>query len=360
MIYMDHNATTPLHPAVLAAMLETAKIYGNPSSRHAPGSLARAMLDNCRAQIASFINAEPDEIIFCASGSEANNMVMNSFESCLISSIEHPSISAHSAAQIRVDRHGTVDMDDLAAKLKQRPQLVSIILANNEIGTIQNIKGISKLVHDNGARLHSDGVQAVGKIPIDVKALKLDYLSFSAHKIYGPRGSAVLFVRQGAPIKPLIMGGGQEYGLRSGTENLMAIAGFAKALELRAADMEHEAQALCTMHRMLLEGLSRISDVYITGHPENCLPGTINAAFMGAEGERIVDCLSDAGFAVSTGSACSSGSFEPSHVLEACNTPCEYARGAIRISLGRSNTIRHIQALLKILPQVVDRVRCEI
>ena len=380
-IYMDNNATTPLHPEVKRAMAEAMEAYGNPSSLHGIGRSARQLVESARENIASFLGADPEDLIFVGSGSEANNTVL-SVVSCqskacehtygganeiVTTTIEHPCILETSKClrergvnvqYVGVDKHGTVDLGQFNDMVTERTRLVSVMMANNEIGTIQDIKALAEIVHQRGALFHTDAVQAVGKIPIDVRDLDVDFLTLSGHKIYGPKGVGALYVKKGAPFCPLIRGGHQERGRRAGTENTIGIVGFGKAIEMRAQEMEAEERRLLELKATLREGIEEnVPDVRFIGHPTDCLPGTLNVAFEGAEGEAILLYLDLEGIAVSTGSACASGSLEPSHVLLATGLPMECAHGSIRISLGRENTMEDVKYMLEILPRVIGRIR---
>ncbi len=380
-VYLDNNATTPLHPAVKQAMVEAMDVFGNPSSLHEAGRLAREYVENARAAVADFIGASADEVIFVGSGSEANNTVLSiltcpgrgcgcppgSETQVLTTTIEHPCIMESAACLqergvrvrfVGVDAYGKVDLDQYREALRQGAQLVSVMMANNEIGTLQDIKLLAALAHEHGALFHTDAVQAVGKVPVNVADLGVDFLTISGHKIYGPKGIGALYVRRGAPFCSLIRGGHQEKGRRAGTENTLGIVGFGKAVELRAVEMAEEAERLRAMKAALRQGIeAQIPDVHFSGHPTDALPGTLNVSFDGAEGEAILLYLDMAGIAVSTGSACASGSLDPSHVLLAIGLPVERAHGSIRISMGRCNTMEDVEYVLATLPEVIATVR---
>ena len=381
-VYLDHNATTPLHPEVKKAMTEMMEIFGNPSSMHDFGREARKMIEDSRGSIAEFINAAPEEIIFVGSGSEANNTVFNLTACCaslecssackhgkgiITTSIEHPCILESSKClsergmnidYLKVDKYGKIDINELKELLLKKPALVSVMAANNEIGTIQDIKGIIKIVHDAGALFHTDAVQAVGKIPVDVKELDVDFLSFSAHKIYGPKGVGALYVKKGVPFCPFIRGGHQEQGRRAGTENTSGIVGMAKAIEMRKLEMAAEAKRLLALKTRLKDGLIKnIEDIQVNGHPEDCLVSTLNVAFSGVEGEAILLYLDIEGVAVSTGSACSSGSLDPSHVILATGAAPELAHGSIRFSLGRETIEEEIDYVIEKTTAIIKRLR---
>lgn len=380
-VYLDNNATTPLHPEVKRALTDGLELFGNPSSMHAFGREAREKVEEARTTTATFLDARPDEILFVGSGSEGNNTVLSLLRcdsttcSCALSgrpglvttSIEHPCVlsTAHDLARrghdvtyLGVDRHGRIDLDELRRSVTEKTGLVSIMLANNEIGTIQDVREAARITHAAGALIHTDAVQAVGKIPVNVRDLDVDFLTLSAHKIYGPKGVGALYVKRGAPYCPLILGGHQEGGRRAGTENSLGIIGLGKAVEMRGLEMAAEEKRLLELKQTLRTGIERaIPDVLFLGHPEHGLPGTLNVSFAGAEGEAILLYLDLAGIAVSTGSACASGSLDPSHVIMATGVPVENAHGSIRISLGRENTMDDVAYMLEHLPPIIGRIR---
>ena len=327
-IYLDHNATTPLHPEVKAAMANALDTFGNPSSLHGFGREAKTLVDIARDNVAALINATPEEIVFVGSGSEANNTVLSAL-SCvsahcrngmapgtdiITTTIEHPCVletckclrDRGLAVQFAaVDEYGKVDRAAFEEAVTDRTRVVSVMTANNEIGTVQDIRALAEIVHSHGALFHTDAVQAVGKIPVDVRELDVDFLTFSAHKIYGPKGIGALYVKKGASFCPLVRGGHQERGRRAGTENTLGIIGFGKAAETRASEMPEEAVRLRALRQNLREGIeARISDVSFNGHPTDCVPNTLNVSFDGVEGESILLYLDLEGVAVSTGSAC--------------------------------------------------------
>ncbi len=382
-IYLDNNATTPLHPVVKEEMIKAMDVFGNPSSLHQFGRAAKIMVKEAREAVASFIGCSPEEIIFTGSGSEANNTVLFilacpsqqcncssetiKYKRIITSTIEHPCIletvkclsdRGIEISYLNVDNYGKIKMEELEQQLKKGPALISIMTANNEIGTIQDIKKIARLAHQYSSLIHTDAVQAVGKIPIDVNDLEVDFLTLSAHKIYGPKGIGALYVRKGTPFCPLIRGGHQESGRRAGTENTLGIVGFGKAAEIRKTEMPSDYQRLLLLREKLRKGLkNKIEHVYFNGHPEDCLPNTLNVSFPGAEGEAILLYLDLAGIAVSTGSACASGSLDPSHVLLAIGIPVEYAHGSIRISMGRDTTEEDVDYMIEVLPGIIKRIR---
>ncbi|MCF8383144.1 MAG: cysteine desulfurase [Chlorobium sp.] len=380
-VYFDHNATTPLHPEVKKEMAEAMEMFGNPSSMHAWGREARANVEDARKRVAGFIGAGDDEIVFVGSGSEANNTVLSLFicatnqcipgtkmrSTIITTKIEHPCVLetseclAHRGARVRyldVDRYGKIDLDQLEGMLGDDVGLVSVMMANNEIGTFQDIETISKMTRGCGALMHTDAVQAVGKVPVDVNALGVDFLTISGHKIYGPKGVGALYVRKGTPYCPFIRGGHQERGRRAGTENTLGILGLGKAVEMRQLEMAGEKERLGALKAVLKQGIEeRIDDIYFNGHPTDSLSGTLNVSFPGAEGEAILLYLDLEGIAVSTGSACASGSLDPSHVLLATGVDAERAHGSIRISLGRESTMQEVEYVLDVLPRTIKRIR---
>ncbi len=380
-IYLDHNATTPLHPEVVKTVTETMSCFGNPSSMHEFGREARGLVEASRATVASFIGALPEEVIFVGSGSEGNNTVLSilgcqsQYCSCdrdnkthiVTTAIEHPCILETSKCMVQrgirvtylgVDRYGKIVLEQLRDSITEHTGVVSVMMANNEIGTLQDIREIARIVHEKGALFHTDAVQAFGKIPIHVNDLGIDFLTTSAHKIYGPKGVGMLYARRSVPFCPLVHGGHQERGRRAGTENTLGIVGLAKAVEMRAVEMENEETTLRSLKEALKKGIEEhIPDVSFNGHPTDSLAGTLNVSFAGAEGESILLYLDLEGIAVSTGSACASGSLDPSHVLLATGIPVEHAHGSIRMSLGRENTPEDVDYVLEKLPPIIAKIR---
>lgn len=383
LIYFDYNATTPLHPEVMATLKTAMKSFGNPSSMHSFGRQARELVETAREKVAALIEATPGELIFVGSGSEANNTVLTMLNcgsthtcagscsqqtSIITTSIEHPCVletskclrdKGNTVFYLDVDAQGKIKIDQLKDLLaKEKIGLVSVMMANNEIGTIQDIKSIAKISHQHGALFHTDAVQAVGKIPVSVKDLDVDFLTISGHKLYGPKGIGALYIRKGVPFCPLIRGGHQEQGRRAGTENTIGIIGMGKAVELRLKEMDKDTRRIRKLILQIHKGIEkRIPDIQFNGHPTDCLPNTVNVSFAGAEGEAILLYLDLEGIAVSTGSACASGSLDPSHVLLATGVSAERAHGSIRISLGRDNTQDDVEYLLDRLPKVIKKIR---
>jgi cysteine desulfurase len=382
-VYIDYNATTPLKAEVKAAMIADFDIYGNASSMHAAGRLAHARVEEARASVAKLLGAPSKDIIFTSGGSESNNTVFQTMRrlasgpdgkalnegrtGIIITAIEHPCV-LNSAAYLKtlgfkviilpVDEYGTIKMDAYKAALSDKTLLVSVMMANNEIGTIQDIRGISRMAKAAGAWMHTDAVQAVGKIPVNVEDLGVDYLTMSAHKIYGPKGVGALYIREGAPLFPLIHGGHQEDGLRAGTYNNLGILGFGKAAELAAGGVAAYGRELSALRDRLRDGLgSNIPNIKFNGHPTDALPNTLNVSFPGAEGEAILLSMDIMGIEASTGSACASGSLEPSHVLMATGVEPELAHGSIRFSLGWGITAADIDYIIETLPPIIARLR---
>ena len=380
-VYMDNNATTPLHPEVAAEMAASFDLYGNPSSMHSFGRETRARVEEARERVAELLNADTSSVIFTAGGSESNNTVLKlvtcSDATCvhcpanrkqiITTVIEHPSVlntvqklesRGVPATYIPVDVEGKIDLNRLEKEVTDRSALVSVMMANNEIGTVQNIREISDIAHRHGALVHTDAVQAVGKLPVSIRDLDVDFLSFSAHKLYGPKGVGVLYARQGAPFCTFIHGGHQEEGRRAGTLNTLGIIGLGKAVELASREMDEREARVKGLRDRLREGIENsIPDIYVNGHPEDNLAGTLNVSFRGAEGEAILLYLDLEGIAVSTGSACASGSLDPSHVLLATGIDAELAHGSIRFSLGAFNTEADVEYVLDTLPGIIGRIR---
>ena len=376
MIYADHAATTKTSPAAQKAMLECMEQYwGNPSSLYTLGQQAAEALERARKQVAACIGAQPQEIYFTSGGSEADNQALRSAaylgkrrgKTHLISTaIEHHAI-LHTLAQLEregftvtllpVDASGIVKVEDVAAALRPETALVSVMYANNEIGTIQPIAEIGALCRANKVLFHTDAVQAVGHLPVDVQAQNIDMLSLSGHKFHGPRGTGVLYVRKGVPLKALIEGGAQERGKRAGTENLPAIAGMAAALQEAVDHLEENNARLTVLRDRLIQGLSEIPHGGLNGDPVRRLPGNVNFCFEGIEGESLLLLLDDKGISASSGSACTSGSLDPSHVLLAIGRPHEVAHGSLRLSLGEENTPEEIEEIIAAVKEVVAYLR---
>lgn len=380
-VYLDNNATTPLHPEVKQTLVESFDLFGNPSSMHQYGREARIKIELAREQVADFLDADSDSIIFTGGGSESNNTALKIVtctdahctrcpalrKEIVTSTIEHPSVlntvktlegRGMPTVLVGVDQKGKIKIDELENAISGRTALVSVMMANNEIGTIQNIKRISEIAHSHGALMHTDAVQAVGKIPVSIRELDVDFLTFSAHKLYGPKGIGALYVRKGAPYCTLIHGGHQEDGRRAGTLNNLGIIGLGKAVSCAAKEYEASTSRLSGLRQRLLDGITgSVPDIHINGHESDCLPGTLNVSFRGAEGEAIMLYLDLDGIAVSTGSACASGSLDPSHVLLATGVDAELAHGSIRFSIGHFNSEDDIDYVLEKLPGIIEKIR---
>jgi cysteine desulfurase len=375
-IYMDHNATTPLREEVLEAMLPYLREqFGNASSLHAFGIQARRAVEQAREQMAAALGAQPREIVFTGCGTESDNQAIKGVafanrhrgDHIVTSRVEHKAVlqtcqylekQGFRVTYLPVDAYGVVDPQAVAQAITAETILVSVMAANNEVGTIQPIADIAQICRERGVLFHTDAVQAVGKLPVDVKDLGIDLLSLSAHKFYGPKGVGALVVRKGVRIDPLLHGGHQEWGRRAATENVAGIVGAARALELRLGEMEAEAKRLTALRERLYQGIvERIDHVTLNGHPTERLPGTLSVSFDYIEGEAIILGLDLEGVAVSSGSACTSASLEPSHVLLAMGVHPAVAQGSIRFSLGRANTDDDVDTVLEKLPPIIERLR---
>ena len=375
-VYLDHNATTPTHPEVVKAMLPYyEEVFGNASSIHQFGQQARKAIDKAREKVADFIGAKPEEIVFTSGGTEADNFAIKGIayanktkgKHIITSSIEHHAVlnpckylekQGFRVTYIPVDKYGLVNPDEVKKAITKETILITIMHANNEIGTIEPIAEIGKIAKEKGICLHTDAVQTVGKIPVDVNELNVDLLSLSGHKIYGPKGIGALYIRKGTRIQPLIQGGHHEKNRRAGTENVPAIVGLGKAIEIAKETMEGESIRLTNLRNKLCSGIGeKIDHVHLNGHPGKRLPNTLNMSFEFIEGESIILSLDMKGIAVSSGSACTSGSLEPSHVLKAMGVDPAIAQGSIRFSLGKDNTEEDINYVLEVLPEIIARLR---
>jgi cysteine desulfurase len=373
-VYLDHNASTPVHPEVVAAMLPyLTEIFGNASSVHAFGREARAGLDTAREQVAALLGAASDEIVFTSGGTESDNLALKGLAAArgrghlITSRIEHHAVlrtcqalegQGFAVTYLPVDEHGVIDPDDVKRAIRPDTIGISIMHANSEVGSLQPIADIGRIAREHRVPLHVDAVQTYGKLPIDVRGWGIDLLSCSAHKIYGPKGVAALYVRKGVKMAAVQHGGEHERRRRAGTENVPGIVGFGKAAEIRAREMDGEAVRVRALRDRLWEGLrARVPDVRLNGHPELRLPGTANVSFRHVESESIVLGLDLKGIAVSAGSACTSGNVEPSHVLVAMGVPLDWAMGAVRCSAGRSTTAEDIDYVLECVEPLVRKLR---
>jgi len=376
-VYLDHAATTPVDPEVAEAM---ARVYrdvpGNPSSIYAEGQAARALVDEAREQVAAAIGASPAEIVFTSGGTEADNLALRGVlkahrgerDGLVTTAIEHHAVldTAHDLALnahvrlrvVDVDRDGRVSPDAIAAAIDERTSLVSVMHANNEIGTLQPIAEIGAICRGAGVPLHSDAVQTVGALELDVRKTPVDLVSLNAHKFYGPKGVGALYVRKGTRIATMQTGGGQEKGRRTGTENVAGIVGLGVAMRIATERRVSESARQAALRDRIIDGvLARVPDAVLTGHRTERLPNNASFVVRGADGASLVMALDIAGFAVSSGSACTSGDTEPSHVILALGIDRETAKGSLRVTVGRGTTDADVDAFLAALPEVVARVR---
>lgn len=370
--YLDHNATAPLDASVLDAMLPfLTERCGNASSRHEYGRAARMAIDAARQQVGAAVGAHPTEVVFTGGGSEANNLFIKGAAAALkpaaiaISAIEHPCVreparqlarSGWAVHEIAVDAAGRIDSDDYAAALNKRPRLVSVMLANNETGVLQDVTRLAGEARAARAWFHTDAVQALGKVKLDFRALGAHALTLSAHKVYGPMGAGALILDKRVELQPLIAGGGQERGLRSGTENVAAIVGFGRACELAVSRLDQTTAHLRALRAALERGLAQLG-VHVFSADAERIPNTTFFGVPQIDGETLVAQLDRAGFAVASGSACSSASPEPSHTLLAMGIAPDVARGALRVSLGRANTPHDIDRFLQTLAELVMKLK---
>jgi len=372
--YLDNAATTKLSPAARDAMLRGYEIYGNPSSLHSLGREAANALQEARERIAKCIGASPGEVYFTSGGTEADNQAIASAvghardkRHIITTSVEHHAVLHYlkrftvtrgfSLSLIQVDEDGLVNPDDIKAAIREDTCLVSVMFANNEIGAIQPIEKIGGICRAANVPFHCDAVQAAGHLPLDVKHLNVDMLSISGHKFHGPKGVGALYCRRGMPLRPLLLGGAQERNRRAGTENLPAVMGMAAALEESVAEMNEVSARLIGFRNQLIEGLSKIERSHLNGSGTRRLPNNVSFCFEGLEGESLLLYLDARGIAASTGSACTSGSLEPSHVLLAIGRPHEVAHGSLRLSLSRYTTQEEIDYALREIPIIVERLR---
>jgi cysteine desulfurase len=375
MIYLDNNATTPIDPAVAEKMSQFIKEhFGNPSSLYPIGRKVKEIITEAREVIAKAIGAVRTEIIFTASGTEADNFairgVLDAFpekNEIITSAIEHPAVMNTASylekkgakiTYVPIDKYGTVDIDFLKNAITPKTALISVMHANNEVGTIQPIEKISKIAKERGVLVHTDAVQAFGKIDVNVNKLGIDLLSISAHKIYGPKGVGALYIRKGTNIGPLIYGGSQEREMRAGTENTIGIVGFGEAVRVMTGRRDKDKKRIAKLSEQLKKGIEeKIPKVKFNGHEKNRMKGTLNFSFYNLEAEAILLALATKEIYVSTGSACSEGAEDVSHVLEAIGLKPEVARSSVRMSLGRFNTEEDIKTVLEELPEIVKKLR---
>jgi len=374
-IYLDHGATTPMKEEVLEAMLPYLKgHFGNPSSIHAFGRESRKGLDEARRKVAASLGAQPEEIIFTSGGTESDNLAIqgaaraleNKGRHIITSAIEHHAVldtvmhlgkNGFDVTILPVDQYGMVDPQDLQKAITADTILVSIMTANNEIGTIQPIEELGRICRDKEVYFHTDAVQSIGHMHLQLQDQPIDMLSLSAHKFYGPKGVGALYIRKKTRLEQLVFGGGQERKLRPGTENLPGIVGLGRAIELACADIEGKKQKLIKLRDKLIDGLLEIDDVLLNGHPSQRLPGNVNVSALYVEGESLLLSLDIKGIAASSGSACTSGSLDPSHVLMAIGLDHQTAHGSLRLSLGESNTEEQVDYVVEVYKETVTRLR---
>jgi len=375
-IYLDNNATTMVDPAVVEAMLPFfTEQFGNPSSMHSFGDKVGRALKTARQQIQLLLGAEHDsEIIFTSCGTESDSTAILSALKCqperkeiITTNVEHPAVltlcdylkkEGYKIHTLHVDEKGRLDLEEYEELLDEKVAIVSVMWANNETGTLFPVEQMAEMAHAKGVMFHTDAVQAVGKIPLALKNTKIDMLSLSGHKLHAPKGVGVLYLRRGTRFRPLLRGGHQERGRRAGTENSASIVGLGKAAELALANLEHENTYVRTLRDRLQKGLlAAVSHCFVTGDPDNRLPNTLNIAFEYIEGESILLMLNKQGIAASSGSACTSGSLEPSHVMRAMSIPYTAAHGSVSFSLSRYNTLTEIDKVIAAVPPIVAQLR---
>lgn len=372
-IYLDHAATAPVDPEVKREMdIYLTSEYGNPGSFNSIGLRAKEAVDSARARIAKVLNASSDEIIFTATGTESINLAILGLaksmkgKHIITTRIEHHAVleaceylesEGYEITYLDVDRYGMPDINLLKKIIRKDTILITMMYANNEIGTILPIKEISKIAKANNIVFHTDACQAGCSLDLDVKSLGVDMMTLNGSKIYGPKGIGILYRRKGISLKPIVYGGGQEFGLRSGTENVPGIVGFAKALELVQKNKGRENKRLVKLRDRLIKGLLKIPDTILNGHPTGRLPNNVNITFLNIEGEAMMMYLNEEGICASSGSACTSKSLDPSHVILATGMPYEAAHGSLRFTLGHSNSEEDVEKVISIMPDIVKRLR---
>ncbi len=375
-IYMDHAATTPMDERVCRAMRPYCrKYFGNPATMYSVGRKSAEAQEEARGKVAALLGAKPEEVYFTSGGTESDNWAIKGIayaqekkgRHIITSQIEHHAVleSCHflekrgwEVTYLPVDEYGLVDPDDVGGAIRDDTVLVTVMHANNEIGAVEPIAEIGRITRERGVPFHTDAVQTVGKVPVDVEELGCDLLSLSAHKFYGPKGVGALYVRKGVRIESFMHGGGQERGKRASTDNVPGIVGLGVAVEIAGVEMAEEAAEVRRLGWLLWKGLQeRIPGIRLNGHPEQRLPGNVNICVEGAEGEAMLLCLDNNRVCVSSGSACTTGSLEPSHVLLAIGVPVEISHGSLRFTLGKENTSEHVEHVLGVLPDIVARLR---
>jgi cysteine desulfurase len=374
-IYMDNSATTPVRKEVVEEMLPyLTENFGNPSSIYDPGKVSKLAIEEARKKVSDAIGAEENEIYFTSGGTESDNWALkgiafanrNKGKHIITSSIEHHAVlhacswlegQGFEVTYLPVDKYGMVAPEGLRNAIRDDTILISIMLANNEVGTIQPVEEIGKIAKEKRIYFHTDAVQAIGHVPIDVKKMNIDLLSLSGHKFGGPKGCGALYIRKGVKIETLFHGGAQERKRRAGTENVPAIVGLGKAIELATGELEEENKTFLEMRERLIEGLLQVPKTHLNGHPTERLANNVNITFEFIEGESLLLLLNAKGIFASTGSACNSTSLEPSHVLTACGVPHEIVHGSLRLSLGKMNTQEDVDRVLEVLPEIVQKLR---
>ncbi|MGE5541534.1 MAG: cysteine desulfurase NifS [Bacillota bacterium] len=375
-VYLDHAATTPVRPEVVEVMKEhMLEVYGNPSSIHSFGREARKALDGAREQVASLIGATPEEIVFTGGGTEADNLAIKGIAEAyagkgnhiITSAIEHHAVlhtceylekHGHKVTYLPVDSDGMVDPDDVRKAITPETVLISIMMGNNEVGAIQPVKEIGAIARERGVFFHTDAVQATGQIPVNVVDMNIDLLSGSGHKMYGPKGIGIVYIRKGIRVSPVLHGGAHERKRRAGTENVPGIVGLGKAAELTMKELPERQEHLARLRDRLIDGImERIPDVKLNGHRTKRLPNNCNVSIKYIEGESMLLNLDMHGIAASSGSACTSGSLEPLHVLLAMGVPHEIAHGSLRMTFGKQNSAEDVDYVLEVLPSIVKKLR---
>lgn len=373
-LYFDNNATTRVAPEVLEELLPFYKdLYGNPSSMYRFGGQVAQHLVRARERVAAGLGCSPEEIVFTACGTESDNTAIHAATAAqpakkhiVTTKVEHPAVlnvaqhlekRGYDVTWLGVDDQGRLDPQDVRDALRDDTALVSVMFANNETGNIYPIKEIAEICKERGVLMHTDAVQAVGKLPINLAELPVDYLALSGHKLHAPKGVGALYVRRGAPFRPFLLGGHQERGRRAGTENTAGIAALGKAVELATENIAAENTQVRALRDRLEQGLLAIDDARLNGHPDERLPNTSNISFKFVEGEAILLLMDEVGICASSGSACTSGSLEPSHVLRALGVPFTYAHGSIRFSLSRYNTEAEVDTVVREMPGIIARLR---
>ncbi len=374
-IYLDNNATTRVDPAVFEEMRPYfSELYGNPSSMHTFGGQVARKLAEARARVAELLGADPSEIVFTSCGTEGDNTAIRSAleaqpekRHVVTTRVEHPAVlnlvnhlikKGYHVTLLGVDEHGMIDLQELEDSLREDTAVVSIMWANNETGTVFPVERAAEIVKSRGILFHTDAVQAVGKVPIDLRSLPIDFLVLSGHKLHAPKGVGALYVRKGTPYRPFLIGGHQERGRRGGTENVPGIIALGKACELARQHMDEENTRVRALRDRLEKGLlAAVPDTRLNGHPTERLPNTVNLSFKYVEGEAILLLLDQIGVCASSGSACTSGSLEPSHVLRAMGVPFTFAHGSVRFSLSRFNTGEEVDFVVAEMPKIIERLR---